>query len=135
MELSKKAKASIANGKKGGVKTTQGKEISKNNSLKHGILSLGSNSEDPVSLEQIYDQFHQEFKPETPSHEVLVQQLAITVARLSRCLRYEGEIVKGQTIFPWEKPILLERLAMLSERYESRLVSRMLRLINVLREK
>lgn len=135
MVSGKKLRANCENAKLGGVKTPQGKAISKNNSLKHGILAQGSAADDSISLESVYNLLHKEFNPEKPSREILVQQLALTTVRLSRCLKLESQIFENQFNALWSLDEALERLCLLGERYESRLVGRMLRLIEALKEK
>jgi len=135
MASDRQIRANRENAKVGGVKSVEGKAISKNNSLKHGILAQGSAPGDSISLEDVYSQLYQEFNPETPSREFLVQQLALTVARLARCCRLEAEIFQEQATWMHDVVVTLERLATLAERYESRLVGRMLRLIDALKAK
>lgn len=130
-----KLRANCENAKRGGVKTAEGKAVSKNNSLKHGILAQGSVPGDSIALDDIYEQFCREFNPKTPSSEVLVQQLALTVVRLARCSRLEVEIFKEQSTWHLDSSVVIERLAALGERYENRLVGRMLLLIEALKEK
>lgn len=88
-----------------------------------------------------------------------MQQLALTTVRLARCARIEAEIIAEaldppvtETVFESDgrrietakeivvsgtpstiSPEYFERIAKLSERYESRLVGRMLRLLGALK--
>ncbi len=157
MEKTEKQKqASRENGKAGGVKTTDGKAISKMNALKHGILAYTATDYDPVSGVEIFEQLSEEFGTGTPSRHLLVEQLALTVLRLARCVRAETEILREglnprivetkSFDWPMSEEIVhsegelatlstefLERLALLYERYEPRLVSRMLRLLDALK--
>lgn len=135
MVTERKIRANSENARHGGVKTTEGKNISKNNSLKHSILAQGSIPSDLISLEDIYRQLHEEFKPDTPSRDFLVQQLSLTVIRLARCSRLEAEIFEEQSTWSWDISTVLDRLGTLGERYEGRLVGRMLRLIDALKVK
>lgn len=152
----KKKQASRENGKLGGVKTDAGKSVSKMNATKHGILSR--TDFDTVSGLKIYEQLAEEFGVKTPSRKILVQQLALTMLRLTRCARMENEIIREALDPPIIEEVLnegvsntsemvtnhegtpatisaiyFERIAKLSERYESRLVGRMLRLIDALK--
>jgi hypothetical protein len=128
----KKKHANKTNAKRGGVKTPQGKAISCRNSLKHGILAHGSVEGDILTIEEAYKQFSKEFSPRSPSREILVQQLALTVVRLGRCSRFETEILHESKVWMWDISNTIDRLAALGERYESRLVRRMLRLLEAL---
>lgn len=155
---SKRKSASRENGKLGGVKTDAGKAVSKMNATKHGILAR--TDYDPVSGHKIYVQLAEEFGVETPSRKLLVQQLALTTVRLARCARMEAEIIREALDPPVVEEVLakgvsrmskkvtvstgtpseisaayFERIAKLSERYESRLVGRMLRLLEALKRR
>lgn len=163
MEISdRKKQASRDNGKLGGVKTNTGKEVSKMNAVRHGILAQTKTGYDPINVQEVYARLAKEFGTAPFSRRILVEQLALTVLRLARCARAETEILKealnprithDELINPagivmrtiiHERVIkegepatlsmaFLERLGLIYERYEPRLVSRMLRLLEALK--
>ncbi len=94
--LDKRSQTSPINGKSGGVKTSEGKAVSSQNSIKHGILARYSTSLDDITFEEAYDLFANEFGDTTPSRSALISQLAILYIRLRRCSRFESEYIKEQ---------------------------------------
>lgn len=92
------------NGALGGVKTPEGKEISRMNAQKHGVLSKLITTYDVISFETTYESFADEFGATTFSRKVLIEQLAITYVRLLRCVRYESDKIR-ETLNPPEYKI------------------------------
>lgn len=90
----KKILANRENGKKGGVKTSEGKDITRFNSLKHGIMAKFSTKYDDLSFEQVFEMFKQEINPETAIETILLEQLTVTYIRLRRCARFDSEIIR-----------------------------------------
>lgn len=91
------AEASRRNGKKGGVKSPEGKRRSSENAVKHGLwarrlklLETGPLQEDPVEYGAFVAGFIQELKP---GDHVVLHQLALDVAdkawKVSRAQRWE----------------------------------------------
>jgi len=82
--------------KKGGPKTDEGKEISKMNALKHGLLSKevligGEDEEELISLTK---RIRSEIKPETEIERLLTDRIVANVWRLKRALGMEnGEVI------------------------------------------
>jgi hypothetical protein len=80
----------------GGPKTDAGKEVSKMNALKHGLLSKavlfrGENEEELLSLNE---QIKLELKPETKMERLLVDRVVSNTWRLKRALEMEeGEVI------------------------------------------
>jgi hypothetical protein len=161
MESSEKQKqASRTNGALGGVKTPEGKNISSRNATTHGVLSHCTTKYDLLDIGQLYTEFAEEFGETSPSRKFLIQQLALTVLRLTRCARAETELLRealnpritevhggfetgisfGHTVVISEgEPATitseaLEKFALIYERYEPKLVSRFLRIIGFLKE-
>lgn len=149
MELSKRMKASRENAKLGGPKTEKGLTRSSLNSTTHGILARAPL--DTINGRKIFEQLRDEFQAHTPSRKILVELLAQTVIRLHRCSHLEMQILKAGAKAPiveeihgedgtvktirdpnWPEGMLtkeaLENLGLIYERYEPRLVSRMLKL-------
>lgn len=85
---------------KGGVKTPEGKAISRLNARKHGIFASALTSEDAKELHGINDQLAADIQPVGPVEEMLVEKLALTYLQLQRCARAEAEYY----IRTWEEP-------------------------------
>jgi hypothetical protein len=82
--------------KKGGPKTDEGKEISKMNALKHGLLSkevlIGGEDEEELLL--LTKRIRSEIKPETEIERLLTDRIVANVWRLKRALGMEdGEVI------------------------------------------
>ena len=87
----KQIDANRENGKKGGVKTDEGKAVSKYNALKHGILSKqilfdGEDEEELLALEK---RLRAELSPATEIELLLVDKIASNIWRLKRALSFE----------------------------------------------
>ncbi len=81
---------------KGGPRTEEGKEISKMNALKHGLLGkavliTGENEEQLLSLTK---KIRTEMKPVTEIERILVDRIISSIWRLRRALAMEnGEVI------------------------------------------
>ena len=73
--------ANRANGLKGGVKTEEGKKISRLNARKHGIFASALTEYDDEELHGIEGQLAAQLKPEGIIEEILVEKLAVTYLR------------------------------------------------------
>jgi len=95
----KQIDANRENAKKGGVKTDEGKNISKYNAIKHGLLSeqaLMAN-EDGDELLELEKKLRSELKPATEIEFLLVDKIASSFWRLKRALSMEdGEVICSQ---------------------------------------
>lgn len=95
MATEKQNEANRKNGKKGGVKTEEGKAISKYNAIKHGLLSkevlLGG--EDEKILIEIGRRLRVELEPQTELEMVLVDRITANVWRLRRVMKIEREMI------------------------------------------
>ena len=92
----KQLEANRENAKLGGVKTEEGKEISKFNALKHGILSkevlLGS--EDEGSLIELGKRIRAEIKPVGEIELILTDRIIANIWRLRRFLEVERKVME-----------------------------------------
>lgn len=82
--------------KKGGPKTDEGKEISKMNALKHGLLSkeVLIDVEDEEELLLLTKRIRSEIKPETEIERLLTDRIVANIWRLKRALGMEnGEVI------------------------------------------
>lgn len=87
----KQVEANRENGKKGGVKTEDGKAISRYNAIKHGLLSEqvlmeGENTEMLLALEK---RLRSELSPASEIEFLLVDKIASNIWRLRRALSFE----------------------------------------------
>lgn len=91
----KQLEANRQNAKLGGVKTEEGKAISKYNALKHGILSkeVLLKGEDEKTLIEIGKKLRAELEPQTELELVLVDRITANVWRLRRVMQIEREMM------------------------------------------
>lgn len=137
---------SIANSRRGGVKTLEGKEVSSMNARKHGILSTYLVDDfEKEQFEYYSNEFRVEFNVQSLAKELLLEQFVLCYIKLSRCSRMENLVVT-QTLgnddafkielFSDAEVILDEdifkRLQTVLTRYEPMLVKRMITLIKEL---
>lgn len=96
MTSEKQLKANRQNAKLGGVKTEEGKAISKYNALKHGLLSgeVLLEGEDEKSLIELGKKLRMDLKPETELELLLVDRIIANTWRLRRALRGEKEMIE-----------------------------------------
>lgn len=95
MTSEKQISANQENGKLGGVKTEEGKAVSKYNALKHGILSkeVLLKSEDEKALIEMGKTLRAELEPQSELELVLVDRITANVWRLKRVMQMEREMM------------------------------------------
>lgn len=86
----------MENENKGGPKTPEGKEISKMNALKHGLLSkeVLLKDEDLKQLEELRDGINDFFHPVGRMEEILVDRIISNIWRLRRTLQVENGTIQ-----------------------------------------
>jgi len=91
----KQLEANRENAKLGGVKTEEGKAVSKYNALKHGLLSkeVLLEGEDEKTLIEIGKKLRTELEPQTELELVLVDRITANVWRLRRVMQIEREMM------------------------------------------
>ncbi|MDP3726984.1 MAG: hypothetical protein Q8Q96_01555, partial [bacterium] len=91
----KQIEANQKNAKLGGVKTEEGKAVSKYNALKHGILSreVLLEGEDEKTLIEIGKKLRVELEPQTELELVLVDRITANVWRLRRVMQIERQMM------------------------------------------
>ncbi len=91
----KQIDANRENGKKGGVKTDDGKAVSKYNALKHGILSkqILFEGEDENELLELEKKLRSELSPASELELLMVDKIASNIWRLKRALSFEKDDV------------------------------------------
>ncbi len=130
MTTEKQMKANRKNAKKGGVKSPQGKEISKYNALKHGLLAkaivinTGDGKEKQEDFDSLLAGLNHYYNPEGSMESILVEKIAVSYWRLRRAKRYEmGKIRSNLDTFYNEFNIghlkdELKMLKLISKAYE-----------------
>jgi hypothetical protein len=91
MTTEKRIEANQRNGLKGGVKTQEGKAVSRLNACTHGFFSkdLLLPAEDPAYLAEIRDYYLSELKPVGELETLLVERIISSAWRLKRLVRSE----------------------------------------------
>ena len=137
-----------------GVKTPEGKAISRLNARKHGVFASALTPLDHLELAAIYDEFAETAQPVGAIEEALVEKMALCWLRLQRCARAEAELhadvwlptvrelrdAEDGRDEPWRradrsgffKPHTFERLVSLVHRYDTSLTNQMMRLMHEL---
>jgi len=92
----KQKEANRQNAKLGGVKTEEGKAISKYNALKHGLLSkeVLLKGEEEKTLIEVGKKLRAELEPQTEIELFLVDRITANVWRLKRVMQIEREMIE-----------------------------------------
>ena len=95
MSTEKQLEANRENAKLGGVKTEEGKAVSKYNAIKHGLLSkeVLLEGEDEKILIEVGKKLRVELEPQTELELVLVDRITANVWRLRRVMQIEREMI------------------------------------------
>lgn len=96
-ELSEKQlEANRQNAKLGGVKTEEGKAVSRYNALKHGLLCEGVllKDEDGTNLLELEKKIRAELKPANEMELFFVDRIVANTWRLKRAMRVESEMIE-----------------------------------------
>ena len=93
-----------------GPKTAAGKEVVRQNALKHGLLSKdivitrGEGKEESAQYKDLLIRLIDDLEPEGALEEMLVERIAVCYWRLRRAVLAEnGEIRKWRDTFTWER--------------------------------
>lgn len=91
----KQIRANRQNAELGGVKSKEGKAISKYNALKHGLLSkeVLLDGEDEEALIEVGKRLRTELEPQTELELILVDRITANVWRLRRVMQIEREMM------------------------------------------
>src|SRR3990170_7373937 len=89
-----KMKTSRTNGLEGGVKTIEGKNISRWNAQKHGILRQSLTDKEKADFLSLHKRLLEEFCPTGIVEEMLVERVAILYLKLKRVSIAEAEYLK-----------------------------------------
>ena len=83
-----------------GPRTRTGKAASKMNAMKHGLLAeqVAVRGEDPVEFAGVLESLIDEFQPQGPLEEQLVERVAACMWRLRRLYRIEAGILTHECL-------------------------------------
>lgn len=149
----KQIEANRENSLKGGVRTPQGKEISKFNALKHGILRQSISEYETLDFESVYKALEDDLKPRNTIEAIVIERIALAYTKLLRVNKAEIELIKSalnptivkelisfefqETIPGYEPQISKESIETLSNiysRYETSIENRLYRAIDKILE-
>jgi len=91
----KQLEANKINAQKGGVKTEQGKEVSKYNALKHGILSETVSEYEQSFSKDVMERLNSQFQPVGVLEKILVDRIAVYYVKLFRGAKAESEYMQS----------------------------------------
>ncbi|MEK7531821.1 MAG: hypothetical protein AAB545_02760 [Patescibacteria group bacterium] len=78
----------------GGVKTLEGKAISRYNAQRHAILRETATDYEKVNAGQIYNDLVADLKPEGRTQEIIVEAITSDYIRLTRITKAEAQLVE-----------------------------------------
>jgi hypothetical protein len=93
MTTEEQINANRENAQLGGVKTPEGKAISRLNAVKHGILTNLLTEEENKEATQIQDELIEEYQPQTTTELILIERISIWYVRLRRAVKAESELL------------------------------------------
>ena len=101
MTSEKQIEANRQNALLGGVKTEEGKTISRYNAIKHGLLSreVLLEGEDEQSLLELGKRLRSELSPATEIEQLLVDRIITNTWRLKRVLEVERNTMEWQKFY------------------------------------
>ena len=85
-----------------GPKTCKGKLTASKNALKHGLLAKevvlkeGDGKEDAKEFTTLLGSLHENYTPEGPIEEMLIERIAISYWRLRRAIRFETGMLREE---------------------------------------
>jgi replication initiation and membrane attachment protein DnaB len=136
---------------KGGVRTDEGKAISRYNAISHGLLVESVTEYEKVDYEAIYNELRADFKPRNILEELILERIAVAYIKLFRVTKAETEFMQSclnpsvelELIKPmlvkqgYESQIVsneVEKLTSIYGRYETSVENRLYKAINKLVE-
>lgn len=144
--------ANKANSLLGGVKTTDGKAVSRYNAQKHLILRESFTEYEAADVKELADDLFSFYEPEGKLEEVLVERIVVCLIKLIRLQKAEGEYLKSvlhprmveSTVGEWFTVVKedgytpklnqqsVEVMSLIYSRYETAIENRMFRSIHEL---
>ncbi len=143
MTTERQTAANRRNAVRGGVKTDEGKAVSRLNARKHGIFATALTDLDRRELGQVHQRFVADLEPRGTVEEALVAKLALCWLRMERCARAEAQYHR----WAWEpepdlylrdrrrshfKPQHFEKIVHLVNRYDVSLTNQFTSLLHEL---
>lgn len=104
-----------------GPKSTQGKRHSRQNALKHGILSSalliksGQSAEDAGEFDELVAALHRDLVPAGQLEEMMVERIAVCWWRQRRAIKCERELIRKASDDPMRKVDHIFRLGTVAE--------------------
>ncbi|MFC1999215.1 hypothetical protein ACFLXE_00465 [Chloroflexota bacterium] len=95
MASKKRLEANRRNAKLGGVKSDNGKAISKYNAVKHGILGQAETEYERDLYSDVMKRLEEEYAPQTVLESILLERIAIHYLKLLRLQKAEAEYMKS----------------------------------------
>lgn len=89
-------KANQENSKLGGVKTPEGKAVSKYNAQKHGILRSSITDYEQDFYPSILEELEADYQPQGVIEQILLERIAINYLKLFRVQKAETEFMKSK---------------------------------------
>ena len=102
-----------------GVKTPEGKAISKYNAVRHGVLVQVLTGEESEEAQFIDDQFMADYNPSTLTEELLIETMTIAYTRRQRAVKAEKDFML-QVLNPavWEEKVIIPPLLKPEDDYD-----------------
>lgn len=91
----KQIEANKKNSLLGGVKTEEGKNISKFNAIKHGILRESITEYENLDYSVLYNSLVEDYKPSNTIEEIIIERITISYLKLMRINKAEAEAIKS----------------------------------------
>ncbi len=91
----KQVKANRENGKLGGVKTDEGKQVSRMNAHKHGLTADILIDYDSDEVRAFEEDLKRELNPQTKVQEMLFERILANYIRLARAMRLERSCIQS----------------------------------------
>lgn len=147
----KQHEANKQNAQLGGVKTDEGKAVSRYNAVRHGILRETITEYEKIDYERVFNEFCDFYKPENLVEEILVERLVVAYIKMARVSRAENELMKsamdptipfGEGVSYYEKigykvVLASDKVALLSDtyaRYETAVEKRFYKAMHILND-
>ncbi len=91
----KQIEANRENAKKGGVKTEEGKAVSKYNAIKHGILKEIVSDYEQDIYDEVLERLNDQFQPVGVLEKMLVDRIGVYYLKLYRVAKAENEYMQS----------------------------------------
>lgn len=97
----KQIEANKRNAQFGGVKTEEGKQITRFNALKHGILRSSISEYEQIDFETLYRTLWDDFPPKNSLEEIVLERIAVSYIKMLRVSKAEADYIK-ESVSPRE---------------------------------